>query len=115
MTYSSTLAMNRSRYSGRNQNTVGFAIPKSKIGPISNTIILIVLICLLGLLYLSQITKTDSFGYQINSLQNEQAQLETQNQNLAVSTARIQSLSSVQNSAVVKSMVPVTPKGVVSN
>jgi hypothetical protein len=107
--------MNRSRYSGRNQNTIGFSIPKAKIGPVSNAIILIVLICLLGLLYLSQITKTDSYGYQINSMQGEQQQLEAQNQNLEVSTARIQSMSTISNSSVVKNMVPITPKAVVSN
>ena len=39
-------------------------------GPISNSIILIVLACLLGLLYLTQVTKTNTYGYQINGLQH---------------------------------------------
>ena len=115
MTYSSTLALNRNRYSGKNQNSVSFIRVKPKIGPISNTIILVVLACLLGLLYLTQVTKTDTYGYQLNSLQTQQQQLEAQKQNLEVSSASLQSLNSVQNSAIAKNMKQVTPSGVVSN
>lgn len=114
MTYSSSLAMNRSRYSGRNQNSISFAVPKRRVGPVSNTIILIVLACLLGLLYLTQVTKTNTYGYQINGLQTQAQQLETQRQNLEVASARLQSLSRVQTSAVTKSMVAVTPNATVT-
>ncbi len=113
MTYSSTLAMNRNRYSNKNQNSVSFAIAKPNIGPISNTILLIVLACLLGLLYLTQVTKTDSYGYQINNLQVQQQQLEAQKQNLEVTSARLQSMGSIQNSAVVKNMTAITPSAAV--
>ncbi len=115
MTYSSTLAMNRNRYSGRNHNSVSFAIAKPKIGPISNTIVLIVLACLLGLLYLTQVTKTDSYGYQINNLQVQQQQLDSQKQNLEVSSASLQSMGTVQNSSTVKNMTAITPSAVVSH
>ncbi len=114
MTYSSSLAMNRSRYSGRNQNAVSFASKKTKIGPVSNTIILIVLACLLGLLYLTQVTKTNSFGYQIDNLQVQQQNLETQKQDLEVASARLQSLDRVASSNVAKSMVAVTPSATVT-
>jgi hypothetical protein len=114
MTYSSSLAMNRSRYSGRNQNSVSFVEPKHRVGPVSNTIILIVLACLLGLLYLTQVTKTNTYGYQINGLQTQQQQLESQRQNLEVASARLQSLSRVQTSAVTKTMVAVTPVATVT-
>ncbi len=109
MTYSSSLAMNRTRYSGRNRNSVSFALTKRKIGPISNTIILVVLACLLGLIYLTQVTKTNTYGYQIANLQTKQQQLENQKQNLEVAQAQLQSLNRVQNSSVAKSMVAVTP------
>ncbi len=106
--------MNRSRYSGRNQNAVSFASKKTKIGPVSNTIILIVLACLLGLLYLTQVTKTNSFGYQIDNLQVQQQNLETQKQDLEVASARLQSLDRVASSNVAKSMVAVTPSATVT-
>jgi len=114
MTYSSSLAMNRSRFSGRSQNSVSFAETKRRVGPVSNTITLIVLACLLGLLYLTQVTKTNTLGYQINNLQSQQQQLQSQRQNLEVASARLQSLSLVQASSVSKSMVAVVPSATVT-
>jgi hypothetical protein len=109
MTYSSSLAMNRTRFSGRNQNSITFKTQNHKLGPVSNTITLIVLACLLGLLYLTQVTKTNAYGYQINDLQQTQTSLKTENSNLEVDSARLQSMSRVQNSSVAKSMTAVTP------
>lgn len=109
MTYSSSLAMNRTRYGGRNQNSVSFRAETRRLGPVSNTIVLIVLACLLGFAYLTQVTRTNAFGYQINDLQQQQSQLQTENQNLQVAAARLQSLSRAQTSSVAKELVPVTP------
>ena len=89
MTYSSSLAMNRTRYSGRNQNSVNFRASEAKLGPVSNTIILIVLACVLGLVYLTQVTKTNAYSYQINNLQQRQSQLKTDHDNLEVASARL--------------------------
>jgi hypothetical protein len=113
MTYSSSLSMNRTRFSGRNQNSVTFQSKARTLGPISNTITLIVLACLLGLLYLTQVTKTNAFGYQINGMQEKQSQLKNEHDDLEVASARLQSLSRVQNSEVAKSMVPVAPTATV--
>lgn len=115
MTYSSSLAMNRTRYQGRNQNSVSFKAQARTLGPISNTIILIVLACLLGLLYLTQVTKTNAYGYQINGLQEQQAKLKAQHDDLEVASARLQSLSRVSNSEVAKNMVSVAPSATVRN
>lgn len=115
MTYSSSLAMNRNRFSGRNQNSVSFRPATYALGPVSNTIILIVLACLLGLLYLTQVTKTNAFGYQINSLQEQSQQLKNQHDNLEVESARLQSVSRVQSSDIAKQMVSVAPTATVSN
>ena len=115
MTYSSSLAVNRSRFAGRNQNSVSFRVQARTLGPVSNTIVLIVLACLLGLLYLTQVTKTNAYGYQINSLQEKQTQLKTEHDELEVASARLQSLSRVQNSAVAKNMVSVAPSSTVKN
>ncbi len=115
MTYSSSLAMNRTRYQARNQNSVRFKVQARTLGPVSNTIILIVLACLLGLLYLTQVTKTNAYGYQINALQQEQAKLKSQHDDLEVSSARLQSLSRVSDSSVAKNMVSVAPTATVRN
>ncbi len=115
MTYSSSLAMSRSRYQNRNQNSVSFRVQARTLGPVSNSIVVIVLLCLLGLLYLTQVTKTNAYGYQINALQTLQSQLKSQHDDLEVASARLQSLSRVQNSTVAKSLVSVAPSGTVKN
>jgi hypothetical protein len=113
MTYSSSIAASRRGYVRRNQNSVRFSASARTLGPVSNSIILIILACLVGLLYLTQVTKTNSYGYTINSLQEQQSQLKDQKANLEVNSARLQSLNRVANSEVAKSMVPAAPSGVI--
>ena len=107
--------MNRTRFSGRGQNSVSFQVKARTLGPVSNTIVLIVLACLLGLLYLTQVTKTNADGYQISALQTEQQQLKSQHDDLEVSSARLQSLSRVSSSSVAKNMVATAPSQTVKN
>lgn len=113
MTYSSTLAMNRSRFAGNNQIANQFKVQNRLFGQISNSVLIIVLACVLGLLYLTQVTQTNNYGYQINALQQQQTALKAQENNLLVASAQLQSVQSVQNSAVAKTMVPVSPSGIV--
>src|SRR5579862_440500 len=114
MTYSSSIAASRRGYIRRNQNSVRFASSARSLGPVSNTIILIVLACLIGLLYLTQVTKTNSYGYTINSLKEQQSQLQDQKANLEVTAARLQSLNRVASSDVANSLVSVAPSGSIS-
>lgn len=113
MTYSSTLALGRQQLSAasRGKNSVTFRTNDRRFGPVSNTIVLIVLACLLGLLYLTQVTKTNSYGYQINSLEQQQSKLKNQHDDLEVASARLQSLDRVQTSQVAGSLTPITPAG----
>jgi hypothetical protein len=114
MTYSSTLALGRkTAIYGRNKNVLPFRSDERALGPISNTIILIVLALVLGLLYLTQVTKTNAFGYQINSLRQEQARLNAEHDDLAVASARLQSVERVQNSDQAKALVSVAPASTV--
>jgi endonuclease/exonuclease/phosphatase (EEP) superfamily protein YafD len=115
MTYSSSLAMGRQRFANRNQNTTSFRAREKTLGPVSNTIMLIVLACLLGLLYLTQVTKTNALGYQINELEEEQTSLQTEHDELQVTSARLQALERVKNSDVAKNLVSIAPSGTVQN
>ncbi len=115
MTYASSLAMSRQRFSTRNQNTTTFQTKEGRLGPISNTIMLIVLACILGLMYLTQVTKTNAYGYRINGLHQEQSKLAAEHDQLEVAAARLQALDRVKNSAVAKSLVSVAPSGTVQN
>src|SRR5581483_8520275 len=112
MTYSSSIAASRRGYVRRNQNSVRFSASARSLGPVSNTVILIVLACLVGLLYLTQVTKTNSYGYSINNLQEQQSQLKDQKSNLEVTAARLQSLDRVAQSDTAKNMVSAAPSGV---
>jgi hypothetical protein len=67
------------------------------------------LACTLGLLYLTQVTKTNAYGYQVNNLQEQQQQLSQERDDLEVASARLQSLDRVQNSDVAKGLVSVAP------
>jgi cell division protein FtsL len=115
MTYSNSIASSRQKYSTRNQNSTSFQDKTKTIGPISNTIILIVLACLLGLLYLTQVTKTNTFSYQINSLQTQQSQLQTEHDQLEVDSTRLQSIERVADSPVAQQLANVTPVASVGN
>jgi hypothetical protein len=117
MTYSSSLSMSRQqRFAGRGQNAVDFRLNRStRLGPVSNTVMLIVLACLLGLLYLTQVTKTNAYGYQINALTEQQQQLKSEHDDLEVASARLQSLDRVRESAPATALAPVAPSGSVQN
>lgn len=126
MTYSSTLAMNRQRSAvrstkapnnawGKNRNTTLFDGQAQTLGPISNTIMLLILACVVGLLYLTQVTKTNAFGYKIDNLQKEQTSLQNEHDELEVASARLQSLERVKNSQVANALVPVSAAGTVQN
>lgn len=110
MTYSSTLALQRkSSFAARGQNAITFRTRDRSLGPITTTITLILLACVLGLLYLTQVTKTNAYGYKVNDLMQQQQKLKTEHDELVVASARLQSVERVQNSDVAKSLVSVAP------
>ena len=115
MTYSSSLSLGRQRYVRRNQNSVTFQESSTRLGPISNTIILIVLACLLGLVYLTQVTKTNSYTYSINKLQKEQSSLKSERDELEVASARLQALDTIKNSPQAAALVLVAPIATIQN
>jgi len=115
MTYSSTATINRHRFGGRNQNTTTFQVQTRSLGPVSNTVILIVMACLLGLLYLTQVTKTNSYSYQISELQKQQTQLKSEKAELEINSARLQALDRIKSSQAAKNLVSVAPSATIQN
>lgn len=83
----------------RNQNTVAFE-PTAKLGPISHTVIVAMMVAVLGLIYLTQITKTSGYSYQIDKLNQQKTKLVDKKSELEVETARLKSLQKVQSSQV---------------
>lgn len=114
MTYSSSLALGRKQVlAGRNQNGVAFRTQERALGPISNSIILIVLALVLGMLYLTQVTKTNAYGYKIHSLEKQQADLVAEHDDLQVAAARLEAVPRIQNSDQAKALVSVAPTATV--
>ena len=107
--------MGRRRMVMRGQNTTAHTRERTGLGPVSNTIILIILGCILGLLYLTQVTKTNAFGYEINELRRESASLQAEHDELEVASARLQSLERAKQSSVSEQMVSVAPSGTIQN
>ena len=115
MTYSSSIAQSRQRFAAGQQNTTRNTPKERTLGPVSNTIMLIVLACLLGLLYLTQVTKTNALSYKINDLKQQQSQLKNEHADLTISAARLQSLERVKNSETAKNLVSLSSSATVQN
>ena len=88
---------------GRNQNLTPFST-KTRLGPIANVVLIVLLIAFLGLLYLTQLTKTSTFGYEMNKINTEKSQLAAEQDDLKIESARLQSLTRVQDSTVAAAM-----------
>ncbi|OGL39185.1 hypothetical protein A3J32_02230 [Candidatus Saccharibacteria bacterium RIFCSPLOWO2_02_FULL_46_7] len=98
----------------RHQNAVSYAVADKALGPITNTVILLILACLIGLLYLTQVTKTNGYGYQIDKLQKQQSELLNQKAELEIATARLQSLDRVAGSSAANGLVSAAPVGTIA-
>lgn len=109
MTYSSSTAMSRKRFAVRHQNAVSFNEQVRTLGPISNTIMLVILSCLLGLLYLTQVTKTNANGYTIDGLSKQHTQLQKEHEELELAAARLQSIDRVAANQNSQNLVSVAP------
>lgn len=103
MTYAS-LAAQRSQYT-RNQNRVSFGDSRVSLGPISNFVVLLVLACLLAVIYLSQVIKTNNYSYSLDTLNKEKVALQEEHSSLQVDSARLQSVERVSNSEVAANLV----------
>lgn len=87
----------------RNQNVVSFATTKA-LGPVAHTVLIALMLAVIGLIYLTQITKTSTYGYQINDLETKKSELLSKKQDLEVENARLQALERVSQSDVAKAM-----------
>lgn len=105
--------MNRQRFNTKGQNAVSFSRESKRLGPISNAIVLLVMVCLIGLVYLTQVTKTNSFSYQINELETTQTQLKEEQKDLEVTAARLRSVESRRVAEAADSLVSVAPSGTI--
>jgi cell division protein FtsL len=99
----SQFASRRASALGRNQNTVAFA-SNVKLGPVTHTVLVALMITVLGLIYLTQATRTTGYDYEAQKIDSKIAELNNQKTDLEVENARLTALENVQNSSVAREM-----------
>lgn len=107
MAYSTTFMLSRTAPASpwqRNRNTIRHSFSNKQFGPIAHSVVVIMLLCVMGLMYLAQINKTNAYTYPINDLQTKKDSLLQENQQLQVEAARLGSLATIQNSTVAQAM-----------
>ena len=87
----------------RNQNTARFRT-QSKLGPVAHTVLVALMVTVLGLIYLTQATKTTAYSYEAQGLDSEISELVAKKSELEVQNARLTSLEKVKGSAVASAM-----------
>lgn len=87
----------------RNQNTTRFK-SAVKLGPVAHTVLVALMITVLGLIYVTQATRTTSYDYQAQKIDSQIAELNEQKSELEVENARLMALESIKNSTVAKEM-----------
>ncbi len=92
---------------GRNRNLAP-AATAARMGPISTSLLLAIIIAVLAILYLTQITKTSVFGYRVSDLTDQRKTLVEKQQALEVEAARLKSLANIGSRPVVGSLTPET-------
>jgi cell division protein FtsL len=87
----------------RNQNSVAFT-SAVKLGPVTHTVLVALMITVLGLIYLTQATRATSYDYEAQKIDEQISDLASQKTDLEVENARLTALETIRNSDVAKSM-----------
>ena len=111
MSYTRTVQFNSRRGGNwnRNQNTVAFA-SAVKLGPITHTVIVALMITVLGLIYLTQATRASGYDYAASETTDKISALTDEKKDLEGENARLTALQAVKTSSVAKNMT--TPSDV---
>ncbi|MDN5819609.1 MAG: hypothetical protein L0H36_00860 [bacterium] len=91
------------RQMGRNQNTVRF-VSQIKLGPVTHTVLVALMITVLGLIYLTQATRATGYDYQSQKIEDKIAELSTKKSDLEVENARLTALKTISSSKVASDM-----------
>lgn len=92
----------------RNQNTVAY-VSAIKLGPVTHTVLIALMVAILGLIYLTQATRATSYDYATQDIDNQISALNAEKSDLEIENARLASLETVKSSSVASTMTtPVT-------
>ena len=91
----------------RNQNTTRF-VSAIKLGPVAHTVLVALMIIVLGLIYVTQATRTTGYDYEMQKIDSQIAEFGQQKSELEIENTRLTALESVKNSSVAKEMTSST-------
>lgn len=111
--YSTTYNRRRQNWN-RNQNTVAYT-SSIKLGPVTHTVLVALMVTVLGLIYLTQATKATSYDYDAQKIDAKIAELTSEKTDLEVENARLTALNSVRNSSVAREMTASSESSFVNN
>ncbi|MCA9347339.1 hypothetical protein KC930_02030 [Candidatus Saccharibacteria bacterium] len=111
MTYSQSVSLQKNQVYRRGQNIYSSSRSSAKLGPISTAIICLALVSLMGIVYLSQVTRTNSLGYSLSSLQQKENELKKEKTDLEIEAVRLQSIDKIKSSQVASAMTQIKPSG----
>lgn len=101
--YSRTFTNRRQQNWSRNQNTVAY-VSSIKLGPVTHTVMIALMITVLGLIYLTQATRATSYDYATQKINNQIAELNEQKSDLEIENARLTALETIKKSSVAAAM-----------
>lgn len=87
----------------RNQNSARFR-SETKLGPVAHTVLIALMITVLGLVYLTQATKTTAYSYEVQGLDSQINELTAKKSELEVQSARLTALERIKGSTVASAM-----------
>ena len=79
---------------------------KMKTGPVTLTIVTLILVCFLSLFYLAQLFDSSTKGYQMNELEKKTEELREVNRKLEVKAAELKSYKHIEEEAKKLNMLP---------
>lgn len=83
----------------RNQNATRYR-SETKLGPVAHTVLVALMITVLGLIYLTQATKTTAYSYESQEIDTQISELVAKKSELEVQNARLTALERVKGSSV---------------
>lgn len=96
----------------RNGNTV--RLTKKKLGPITNSIIIGLLMLMFGLIYVTQSAQAATYDYAIDDVEEQITEMTAKKDDLAVEKARLNSIATAKASTVAAAMEDATTTGYVA-
>ena len=100
---STTYTSRRSRNMSRNYNSVSH-VSAIKLGPVTHTVLVALMVTVLGLIYLTQATKATGYDYAAQEIDTKIEELSIKKSDLEVENARLTALQSIQSSTVAATM-----------